>query len=109
MHRENSRKPVDGYCIQILIINDNVQEDLSNKLFYVSNISKGGFCFLAEIDLEIDDRVKVILRFPDDSSHEVMGRICYCNDLKDEQGHAYGFSVMDGFYSLGSGSGRIGV
>ena len=103
MPREENRNPVNGYCVQINVINNEAQEDLSHKSFYIKNISRGGFCFIADIELEIDDRIKVLLRFPDEHAQEVLGRICYCNDLDNGDGYAYGFSVLDGFYSLKPG------
>lgn len=100
MLREDSRNPGDGYCIQILIINGEAKEDLSQRSFYVENISRGGFRFISDIDFEIDDRLRVLLSFPDGRTHEVLGRVCYCDEEKNEEGYAYGFSVIDGFYSL---------
>lgn len=89
-----------GYCIQIMVVNGKVRDDLLHKSFYIRNISKGGFCFTSDVEFEVDDRVKVLLRFPDEHSQEVLGRICYCNDTDGDIRYAYGFSVMDGFYSL---------
>ena len=100
MHREDSRTPGSGYCLQILAIDGEVQEGVSEKLFYIENISRGGFCFVAEIDLEIDSRLLVLLRFPDGRTQEVLGRICYCNAQVKGDGDAYGFSVIKGFYSI---------
>ena len=45
------------------------------------------------------DVYRVLLRFPDDHTQEVLGRICYSETLEDSK-MAYGFSVIDGFYSL---------
>lgn len=100
MLRENSRNPGDGYKVQVLIINGETREDLSDKAYYIENISKGGFRFVSDIDFEIDDKLKVFLKFPDGRVHEVLGRICYCDENKKPDGYAYGFSVLDGFYSL---------
>lgn len=98
MARNQARASADGYCIQILLINGNVNKQ-SEKLYYIENIGKGGFRFVSELPFELDDRVKVMLRFPDAFSQEVVGRICYSDD--NTQDHkAYGFSVIDGFYSL---------
>lgn len=103
MHREDSRAPGSGYCIQILTIDGELQEDVSEKSFYIENISRGGFCFVAEIDLEIDSRLLVLLRFPDEKAQEVLGRICYSNAAVNADGTAYGFSVIKGFYSIPQG------
>ena len=99
MNRTQDRATADGYCIQILIVNGEVQNQLSLKSYYTENIGKGGFRFLADIAFELEDRVQVLLRFPDGHSQEVLGRICYSDKLDDEQ-TAFGFSVIDGFYSL---------
>ena len=101
MNQNRERTTADGYCIQVLIVNGEVQTHLSQKSFYIENIGKGGFRFLSDVAFELEDRVQVLLRFPGGHSQEVLGRICY----KDETGSnhmAYGYSVMDGFYSLQS-------
>ena len=100
MLREDSRNPGDGYCIQILTIDGKAQEGLSQKSIYIENISRGGFRFVAAIDLQIDTRIKVLLRFPDERTQEVLGRICYCVKSEDDETTAYGFSVVEGFYTL---------
>ena len=100
MQREDSRNPVEGYCIQILFVNGKVRDDLAQKSFYIQNISKGGFRFIAKVELEAEDRIQVMLRFPDGRSQEVYGRICYCDDAVEGQPRAFGFSIIDGFYSL---------
>ena len=99
MTRNQERASAEGYCIQVLIINGEVQNHLSQKSFYIENIGKGGFRFISEVEFELEDRVQVLLRFPDDHSQEVLGRICYSDTLEDGK-LAYGFSVIDGFYSL---------
>ena len=99
MTRNQERASADGYCIQVLIINGEVQNKLSQKSFYIENIGKGGFRFISEVGFELEDRVQVLLRFPDDHSQEVLGRICYSTPI-DDKTTAYGFSVIDGFYSL---------
>lgn len=104
MSRNQERAAAEGYCIQVLIINGEVQNQISQKSFYIENIGKGGFRFISEARFELEDRVQVLLRFPDDHSQEVLGRICYSDDLGDDK-FAYGFSVIDGFYSLLASSG----
>ncbi|MCK4834413.1 MAG: PilZ domain-containing protein [Gammaproteobacteria bacterium] len=99
MKRTQERASADGYCIQVLIVNGEVQNHLSHKSFYIENIGKGGFRFISDVQFELEDRVQVLLRFPDDHSQEVLGRICY-SDVIDDDTMAYGFSVIDGFYSL---------
>ena len=100
MLREDSRNSGDGYCIQILTIDGRVQEDLAQKSFYIENISKGGFRFIVAMEFEIESRLRVLLKFPDGRAQEVLGRICYCDDVAEGDGKAYGFSVLNGFYSL---------
>lgn len=99
MKRNQERSSAEGYCIQILIVNGDVQSDLSQKSYYIENIGKGGFRFISDARFELEDRVQVLLRFPDGYSQEVLGRICYSDTVEDNQ-VAYGFSVLDGFYSL---------
>lgn len=106
MTRNQERASADGYCIQVLIINGEVQSHLSQKSFYIENIGKGGFRFISDVSFELEDRVQVLLRFPDGHAQEVLGRICYTITI-DEKTTAYGFSVMDGFYALSSDHGRI--
>ncbi len=104
MKRNQERSSVEGYCIQILIINGEVESCLSHKSYYIENIGKGGFRFVSDAKFELEDRVQVLLRFPDGFSQEVLGRICYC-DVINEGKTAYGFSVIDGFYSLHESAG----
>ena len=99
MKKSRERSTVEGYCIQVLIINGEVQNTLSQKSLYVQNIGKGGFRFISEERFNLEDRVQVLLRFPDNYSQEVLGRICYSEEL-DGGETAYGFSVIEGFYSL---------
>jgi hypothetical protein len=102
MLREDNRDIGDGYCVQLLAIKGDVRDDLSHMSYYIENISKGGFRFISDIVFEIDDQLQVLLRFPDGHSQKVLGRICYCDEDKGPDGYAYGFSVLDGFYSLNS-------
>ena len=97
MARNQDRASAEGYCIQILIINGTVSEQ-AEKSYYVENIGKGGFRFISDDEFNLEDRVKVLLRFPDGYSQEVLGRICY-SDSSDDGKQAYGFSVISGFYS----------
>jgi len=99
MLRDQIRATAEGYCIQILIINGEVQNQLAHKSFYIENIGKGGFRFISDRTFELEDRVQVLLRFPDGYAQEVLGRICYA-DRKNATETAYGFSVIEGFYSL---------
>jgi hypothetical protein len=98
MKRSQERSSAEGYCIQILIVDGEVQNQITQKLFYIENIGKGGFRFISDVAFKLEDRVQVLLRFPDGYSQEVFGRICYI-DVVDQK-TAYGFSVIEGFYSL---------
>ncbi len=89
----------ETYSIQVLNKNGEAQSHLAEKSFHIENIRKGGFRFLSEEKFEIDDRIQVQLRFPDERSQQVLGRICYCEAQAGQQ-TAYIFSVIDGFYSL---------
>lgn len=81
------------------MINGEMPDRLSQKSFYLENICKGGFRFISDEAFELEDRVQVLLRFPNDYAQQVLGRICYCDEI-DNNRTAYGFSVIDGFYSL---------
>ena len=89
----------EGCYIHILMVNGEMKESLSRKPYYLENIGKGGFRFISDEPFELEDRVQVLLRFPNDYSQQVLGRICYCDQVDDAR-IAYGFSVIDGFYSL---------
>ena len=89
----------DSYCIQVLYKNGEAQRHLAEKSFHIEDICKGGFRFLSDVAFELEDRVKVRLRFPDEHTQEVLGRICYSDEVDDHR-TAYGFSILDGFYSL---------
>lgn len=101
MSRNQERSSADGYCIQVLIVNGEMQDHHSQKSYYIENIGKGGFRFISDRTFELEDRVQVLLRFPDNHSQEVLGRICYSEKVDDEK-TAYGFSVLNGFYMLRS-------
>ena len=96
-YREQST--AEGCYIHILMVNGEMKEQLSQKPFYLENIGKGGFRFISDEPFKLEDRVQVLLRFPNNYSQQVLGRICYCDELSDAR-MAYGFSVIDGFYSL---------
>ena len=100
MDRKHNRQSATNYSIQVLQVNGAVCEDLSEDTIHVENISKGGFRFVAPCDFGLEDRVQVELRFPDASVKKVLGRISYCEELESDGEKAYGFSVLDGFYSL---------
>jgi len=106
MNRHQERSSSLGYCIQILIVNGAVQDEYSQKPCYIENIGKGGFRFISDIAFELEDRVQVLLHFPDNHSQQVLGRICYSEDFDDTQ-KAYGFSIISGFYSLRSSHEKI--
>ena len=99
MKTDKERYSAEGHCIQVLIINGEIQDELSQKSFYLENICKGGFRFISDVNFELEDRVQVLLRFPNDYSQQVLGRICYSDEIDNKQ-TAYGFSIIDGFYSL---------
>ena len=84
--------------IQVLSKNGEAQNHLAEQSFHTEHICKGGFRFLTKERFELDDKVQVQLRFPDEHSQQVLGRICY-NDVIDDDRTAYGFSIIKGFYS----------
>lgn len=84
--------------IRVLNKNGETQNHLVENSFHIEHICKGGFRFLTKEKFDLEDRIRVQLRFPDKHSQEVLGRICYCDSVDDEK-TAYGFSVIKGFYS----------
>jgi len=104
MNRRHTRFSGEGYNIQIKEINGEVLEQLSDMTIDIDDICKGGFRFTTSINLELEDRVLVLLHFPDGSLKEVLGRICYRHDADADDGSdkscGYGFSVLGGFYNL---------
>lgn len=106
MDRKHIRKNGKDYCIQIMQINGEVHDELVDKPINLDNISKGGFRFISDINFELEDRIQVILKFPDNTIKDVLGRICYCeNGEAGDEGNkdaakAYGFSILVGFYEL---------
>ena len=104
MIRKYVRQSGQGYSIQATQINGVNQEEFSNQNIALDNISKGGFRFTTSIGFELEDRIHVILNFPDKSTKEVLGRICYSETIEVNEGSntykAYGFSILNGFYEL---------
>lgn len=84
--------------LQVLNKNGEAQNHLAENSFHIEHICKGGFRFLTKEKFELEDRVHVQLRFPDKHTQQVLGRICY-SDMIDDERTAYGFSVLNGFYS----------
>ena len=84
--------------IQVLSKNGESHSHFDEKYFHIEHICKGGFRFLSREKFDLEDRVSVQLRFPDKHTQAVLGRICYCDKIDDER-DAYGFSVVNGFYS----------
>jgi len=74
--RNQKLNPAQEYYIQLFIINGVEQDHLSQNYLPVEEICKGGFRFYANVDLELEDRLLVQLRFPDDHSQQASGRIC---------------------------------
>ena len=58
------------YSINVIDINGEVRENLATRTIELEFICKGGFRFLAEETLDIDDRLRVKLKFPDNSMAE---------------------------------------
>ena len=91
-------KATDENLVKILNINGEAQDYLVQHDYYIEHICKGGFRFISSAEFELEDRINVQLCFPDGSKQEVLGRICY-NDAIDDNRTAYGFSIIEGFYS----------
>ena len=103
MNRKDIRQPGQGYRIKITQINDG-DKNLSTESIEVDNISNGGFRFTAGFDFELEDRLRVVLTFPNNADNDVLGRICYSETVEktDTQitNKAYGFSILEGFYEI---------
>lgn len=99
MKTNRYRNAAKEYYLHILQINGDKKHHLSQKVFYIENIGKGGFRFVSDVEFEMEDRIQVLLRFPDKHSQKVLGRICYIEKANNGL-TAYGFSVIDGFYSM---------
>ena len=84
--------------MQILNKNGEPDNHFNDSSFHIEHICKGGFRFLSKERFEVEDRVQVELRFPDEYSQKVLGRICY-SDTIDKGRTVYGFSIINGFYS----------
>jgi len=98
MSRNFNRLSGKAYTLCLQKINGEDREDLKHAKLIIENISRGGFRFQSDIDLEIEDRVRVLLKFPSGQQHEVLGRICYRELVESDELVAYGFSVLQGFY-----------
>lgn len=98
MSRNFNRLSGKAYTLCLQKINGEDREDLKDAKLIVENISRGGFRFQADVDLELEDRVRVLLKFPSGVQHEVLGRICYRELVESNELVAYGFSVLQGFY-----------
>ena len=95
----------DDYRVKILNINGEVQDYLIQHDFYIEHICRGGFRFISSAEFALEDRINVQLCFPGGNKQDVLGRICY-SDAIDDNRTAYGFSVVEGFYSLDEVSGN---
>ncbi len=96
MKRQFDRIPGEAYRVDLVAINGKRPESSHDIL--IENICKGGFRFQTHVELQLEDRLQVMLHFPDGRQQEVFGRICYGENLPE--GFAYGFSVLSGFYNL---------
>jgi hypothetical protein len=93
--RNQNLKSAQEHFVQLLTINGEKQDHLSQDYLPVEEICKDGFRFCSNVDLELEDRLLVQLRFPDDRSQQILGRICYSDDIDDDI-TAYGFNAIDG-------------
>jgi hypothetical protein len=98
MSRNFNRSSGKTYSLCLQKINGEDRDDLKHAKLIIENIGRGGFRFHADVDLEIEDRVRVLLKFPSGQQHEVLGRICYRELIESDELVAYGFSVLQGFY-----------
>lgn len=96
MPRQFERIPGSAYSVSLIALNGKGVD--KQPSINIDNIGKGGFRFSSDAELQLEDRLQVILRFPDGREQEVLGRICYSEEEMDH--FSYGFSVLSGFYSL---------
>lgn len=97
--RKHKRKSCQACRCQILQVNGKEPEQSQQYDVTIENISKGGFRFITSRRYELEDRIKARVFFTDGRAEETTGRICYCNEVEDND-FAYGFSIISGFYSL---------
>jgi hypothetical protein len=102
MSRNFNRLSGRAYSLSVHKVNGDASEALCKASIVVENISKGGFRFLCSAALDLEDRVHATLSFPDGSTHNVFGRICYREIVESDEYIAYGFSIIEGFYKLES-------
>lgn len=98
MSRNFNRLSGKAYSLCLQKINGESRKELNDGIFIVENISRGGFRFQSNIELDIEDRVRAMLKFPSGQQQEVLGRICYRELIESDELVAYGFSVLQGFY-----------
>ncbi len=97
--RKHARKSCQACRCQILQVNGEEPDQSQQYDATIENISKGGFRFITSRHYELEDRIKAKVFFTDGRVEETTGRICYCNQVEDND-FAYGFSIISGFYSL---------
>ena len=95
--RKHLRKSCKACHYEILKVNGTAPDQPDRHQGKIENISKGGFRFITDIRYELEDRLKAKIYFPDGYAQETTGRICYCNEVLNGTGFAYGFSIIDGF------------
>lgn len=98
MSRNFNRLSGKTYTLCLQKINGEAKDELKHAKLIVENISRGGFRFQTDLALELEDRVRAVLKFPSGQEQEVLGRICYRELLESDELVAYGFSVLQGFY-----------
>ena len=100
MSRNCNRLSGEAYSLCLKQLNGEADDRCRDAIVELENISRGGFRFLSSLALELEDRVLVMLGFPDGRQQEVLGRICYREATESDDLVAYGFSILQGFYKL---------
>lgn len=101
MIRQDYRLAIDNAWLQLQRIQtDSGAPDMATR-HHVFNISRGGLRFSSAEFYESQERVKVTLHLPNDTEHQSLGRICYCEpDESNKTCIYYGVSFLDNFLDM---------
>ena len=66
----------------------------------VNNISRGGLRFSSHENYDVDERIELTIYLSNGHVHNINGRICYCHNANNENGHDYGISFLDSYLAF---------
>jgi len=95
--RTDIRLPCKACRYEILSVNGDEPDQSLQRQGIIENISKGGLRFATSRRFELEDRITAKIILNDGRSQETFGRICYCNEDRENGGYTYGFSIITGF------------